>query len=81
MRLKRQSFRSTWTNHLLDLEVSGIYLTGKLFDGLTGVLVGGRVHIILYSTWNRNVSILELSFYSFIFNVPKLIHYHATSLG
>lgn len=40
----------TCSDHLLNLQVRGIYFAGKLFDGLTGVLVRGRVNVILNPT-------------------------------
>lgn len=43
----------TCTDHLLDLEMSGIYFTGKLLDGLTGVIISGGVHVIFNCTWNK----------------------------
>lgn len=51
MRLKREErIRPTCTNHLLNFQMSGIYFTGELFDSFTGVLISGRVHIVLDST-------------------------------
>lgn len=48
MRLK--SFSSTCTDHLLNLQVGGIDLTGEFFNRLTGVFVRRRVHVILHSS-------------------------------
>lgn len=48
----QEDLSSTCSDHLLDLEVSGIDLTGEFFHRLTGVFIGRRVHVILHSTWS-----------------------------
>lgn len=47
--------KRTCTDHLLDLEVSWVNLTGKFFDGLAGVLISGWVNVILNSTWEQEI--------------------------
>lgn len=47
--------KRTCTNHLLDLEVSWVDLTGKFFDGLARVLISGWVNVILNSTWEQEI--------------------------
>lgn len=52
---RKETMKRTCTNHLLDLEVSWVDLTGKFFDGLARVLISGWVNVILNSTWEQEI--------------------------